>query len=130
MILIIDDDSALAKMMALILGAEGYQARVCHDGATGFAYAEGERPELIVLDLGLPDQDGWSLLDALHSKLGTANIPVLIVSSHLESREKRARREVAAYLPKPFTMVDLVQIVNEILTHQLPYDGDERPARK
>ena len=80
-LLIIEDDVFLAKMMARMLEAEGIECTLAGNGREGLRRATSLRPRLIILDIILPDLDGFAVLSKLKANAATKRIPVLIVSN-------------------------------------------------
>lgn len=80
-ILIIEDDEFLAKMMARMFEAEGLVCELASSGKEGTKKATSVNPRLIILDIILPDLDGFSILSKLKAQKGTKNIPVIIISN-------------------------------------------------
>ena len=80
-ILVVDDDYALAQAIREWLREAGYRVTVAQDGRTGLSLAQSQLPDLIVLDVKMPDLDGWQVLQALHEHETTAEIPVLLLTA-------------------------------------------------
>jgi DNA-binding response OmpR family regulator len=80
-VLLIDDDEALANVFSIALKKEGFETSMAHTGEDGLHKAEGEQPNLILLDQVLPDMQGNQVLIQLKSKETTKNIPVIILSN-------------------------------------------------
>jgi CheY-like chemotaxis protein len=79
-ILIVDDDEALVEVLKRRLKQQGYQTRTAESGAEALAAARSDRPSLIVLDLRLPDMDGFTVCSQLVDHPETCDIPVIILS--------------------------------------------------
>ncbi len=116
-ILVIEDDSDIAELVEYNLRQEKYSVEVSRNGAEGFAKAKRLGPDLIVLDLMLPDMDGLEICRNLKSDSKTKNIPVLIVTAKGEEVDRVVGFEVGAddYLTKPFSPRELVLRVRAIL---------------
>lgn len=106
-VLIIEDEPALARALAVTLRAHRYEATVAHDAAAGLDAAASWRPDLVVLDLGLPDLDGLEVLRALRAWSGT---PVVVLSARHTSDDKVEALDAGAddYVTKPFGMDELL----------------------
>ena len=106
-ILIIEDEPALARALAITLHARGYETEVAVTGAAGLDLAASSRPDLILLDLGLPDLDGMAIL---HAVRGWSQIPVVVLSARQTSHDKVAALDAGAddYVSKPFAMDELL----------------------
>lgn len=106
-ILIIEDEPALARALAITLNARGYQTDVAVTGAAGLDLAASSHPDLILLDLGLPDLDGMAILAAVR---GWSQIPIVVLSARQTSHDKVAALDAGAddYVSKPFAMDELL----------------------
>ncbi len=90
-ILIIDDDPIVTRELSVILKEGDYQLRFAFNGLEGLEYIKNEGPDLILLDLKMPDMDGFSLVREMQKEKRTRNIPVIILSAMDLSREERDR---------------------------------------
>jgi two-component system, OmpR family, KDP operon response regulator KdpE len=106
-ILIIEDEPALARALAITLGARGYETDVAVTGAAGLDLVAASHPDLILLDLGLPDLDGMAIL---HAVRGWSQIPIVVLSARQTSHDKVAALDAGAddYVSKPFAMDELL----------------------
>ncbi len=102
-ILVVDDDTNLARALSLRLVANGFEAMVAADGYSAVASAQKERPDLIILDLGLPAGDGFTVLDRLRLNPKLMGMPVIVLSARdPQNNEERALKAGAtAYFQKP-----------------------------
>ena len=114
-ILVVDDEPEMAALVAAILAGEGYAVRSVANARDCFVTLEDEaaRPALIVLDVMLPDMDGFQTLGRIRGATSTASIPVILVSTlDGKSYRKRAKENgAAAYLTKPFEPAALLEAV-------------------
>ena len=106
-ILIIEDEPALARALAITLNARGYETDVAVTGAAGLDLVASSHPDLILLDLGLPDLDGMTILAAVR---GWSQVPVVVLSARQTSYDKVAALDAGAddYVSKPFAMDELL----------------------
>jgi two-component system KDP operon response regulator KdpE len=106
-VLVVDDDRALARALAINLKARGYDVDVALTGREALAAASSQPPDVVVLDLGLPDLDGIEVLQGLR---GWTSVPVLVLSAREEQAEKVAALDAGAddYVTKPFGMDELL----------------------
>lgn len=106
-ILLIDDEVALTKVLRPALAAEGYDVTTAHSAAEGIRRAHDLAPDLVLLDLGLPDADGKEVLAALRLK---HDMPVIVVSARHQQDEKVAALDAGAddYVDKPFEIGELM----------------------
>lgn len=117
-ILVIDDEPQIRRFMRISLGAEGFSYLEAESAAHGLELASNHRPDLIILDLGLPDQDGFTTLRALRR---WSRVPVLVLTARDAEEEKVKLLEGGAndYLSKPFGIKELVARVR-VLLRDLP----------
>lgn len=120
-ILVIDDDVQTREMMLRYLTREGYKVYLAADGPTGLELAKRFKPDLITLDVIMPDMDGWSVLTELKSDPETSTIPVAIISM-VENRNKGFTFGVADYLVKP---VDR-KLVSQLISRYRKPNGETR----
>ena len=106
-ILVIEDEPALARALAITLNARGYRTEVAMTGRAGLAQITSTHPDLILLDLGLPDLDGMSVL---HAVRGWSQVPVVVLSARQTSHDKVEALDAGAddYVSKPFAMDELL----------------------
>jgi DNA-binding response OmpR family regulator len=120
-ILYFEDDSDMVELVRIILEREGYQVEGVAEGHSGINLAEQNLPDLILLDLMLPDMDGWEIYRRLKIDEATKDIPVIVVTAKAQSIDKVLGLEIAKvddYISKPFRPDDLVERVNEVLTRE------------
>jgi two-component system, OmpR family, response regulator len=117
-VLCVDDNRDSADSAALLLGAMGFDAKACYDGASALALNESFRPGVCFIDLNMPGMDGDELAVRLRS--GSGWRPILIVAVTAMSDEKSvARSEIAGFnlhLVKPVDAQKLLQVVNSLFT--------------
>lgn len=127
-ILIIEDERDLAELLAFNLGKEGFQTLIALDGRSGLNMARTERPDIILLDLMLPEMGGIDVCKLLRKQESTSGIPVIMVTAKGEEIDKVVGFEVGAddYLVKPFSTRELLLRVKAILRRS----SAEKPAGK
>ena len=113
-ILVVEDDHSIARLIRDYLERAGYGVTTVSDGGSAVAHARAERPDLIVLDLGLPGRDG---LDALREIRRFAEIPVIIVTARGDETDRIVGLELGSddYVVKPFSPRELVARVRAVL---------------
>ena len=116
-ILVIDDDGAITHLIRLVLEGEGHEVFVAGDGSRGFALAQRQRPDLILLDVMMRVMSGIAVLRALSNDPRTAEIPVVMLSALAESDIGGKPDDVsyAAYVQKPFKAAELVTLVADLV---------------
>lgn len=114
--LIVEDDVIFAKLLENYAKQKGFKALLAHDGATALSIAREHLPDAIILDIFLPDMDGWAVLKSLKADANTQNIPVHMMSSG-DSNPGRAEKEGAVgFLQKPVERAALNEAF-ELLEH-------------
>jgi DNA-binding response OmpR family regulator len=123
-VLVVEDESSIASFVALYLKNAGYSVRTVATGADALAQADAERPDLIVLDLMLPDVDGIEVCRRLRKD---SDVPILMLTARDEDVDKIIGLEVGAddYMTKPFNPRELVARVRAILRRAAP-DSSKR----
>jgi two-component system KDP operon response regulator KdpE len=106
-VLVVEDDPQLVRALVINLQARKYGVDPAPDGATALRLAAARRPDVVVLDLGLPDMDGVDVIKALR---GWTRVPILVLSARRASDEKVAALDAGAddYVTKPFSMDELL----------------------
>lgn len=99
-VVMIDDDPAFLDIMARTIRAEGYEVHTASDAETGWRLIQSIKPQVITLDLLLPDQHGWILFERIKDDPDVRDIPVIVVSM-IEERKRFNRQQAEEYLTKP-----------------------------
>ncbi|MFF7266288.1 response regulator [Streptomyces sp. NPDC008159] len=102
-VLVVEDDPQLVRALVINLRARHYGVDAAPDGTTALRLAAAHRPDVVMLDLGLPDMDGVDVIKALR---GSAPVPILVLSARTASEDKAAALDAGAddYITKPFAM--------------------------
>jgi DNA-binding response OmpR family regulator len=116
-ILIIEDDQDMVHAMAVRLKSHGYHLAVARDAITAISAARKEKPDLILLDLGLPGGDGFVVMERLRSLPDLVIVPVIVVSARdPKSNEERALQAGAfKFFQKPFEASELLAAIQDAL---------------
>ncbi len=122
-ILVIDDESQIRRMLRLSLEAHGYRVREATTAQEGLQQASLARPDVIILDLGLPDMDG---MDALKRLREWSRTPVIVLSVKNSEQDKIDLLDAGAddYVTKPFGMGELLARLRTALRHSIPDASD------
>jgi CheY-like chemotaxis protein len=112
-VLIVDDDPDLRRLLTLALAEEGYDVRAAPNGRAALDLLAAWRPRLIVLDLMMPELDGWAFRAEQLATPGAADVPVILLSASLEVSPEGLRP--AAFVPKPFNLEQLLDTVNDVV---------------
>jgi len=118
-VLVIDDEEQIRRLLRGALSAAGYRVREADDGRSGLAEVAYQRPDAIILDLGLPDGPGLEVLRRLRE---WNRVPVLILSVRGQEKEKIAALDAGAndYMTKPFGWGELLARLRVLLRHDAP----------
>ncbi len=122
MIYCVEDDNAIRDLMLYTLGASGFQAKGFSD-STGFWQAMSEeKPELILLDIMLPGEDGITILKKLRAAAATANIPIIMATAKGSEFDKVIGLDTGAddYLVKPFGMMEMIARIKAVMRRTAP----------
>ncbi len=116
-ILIVDDDQDLRTAMKLRLKANRYETVTASDGYTAIAQAQKEQPDLIILDLGLPAGDGFSVLQRIQESDSLSSIPVIVLSARDPQGNARRSLEAGAvaFFQKPADNHELLNVIQATL---------------
>jgi two-component system, OmpR family, response regulator VicR len=117
-VLYIEDEPEMIDLVRLILGNHGFEVVGADGGREGVAMATEIPPDLILLDLMMPDVDGWEVYRQLKATEATRQIPVVIITARSQRIDKVFGLQVAkvdAYLTKPFAPQELLSCLTELL---------------
>ena len=125
-VLVIDDEAPILRALKINLTARKYDVCTAADGASGLAAMARERPDVLILDLGLPDMDGTEVIRGVR---GWTSTPIIVLSAWGQESQKVAALDAGAddYVTKPFGMDELLARIRAALRHQLQVRG-ERPV--
>lgn len=123
-ILVVDDDPDLVRALRLRLRANDYQIATASDGYTAIASAQKEKPDLIILDLGLPAGDGFVVLERLQNSDTLAGVPVIVLSARdpQSNEEKALKAGASAYFQKPADNDELLNSIRVSLPQRQTHD--------
>lgn len=118
-VLVVEDDPQLLRALTINLRARGYDVRGVGDGTTALSAAAAELPDLVILDLGLPDMDGVEVVGGLR---GWTGVPIIVLSARDGQRDKVAALDAGAddYVTKPFGMDELLARLRASLRRAAP----------
>ncbi|MBK5967439.1 MULTISPECIES: response regulator [Thiorhodovibrio] len=127
-VLVVDDDQGLRDLLLDYLEREGFEVAGVEDGEQMFRHLEAESPDIIILDLMLPGEDGLSLARRLRQSHST---PIIMLSARGDEVDRIVGLEVGAddYLPKPFNPRELLARIRAVLRRQSPSPAEE-PAEE
>jgi len=120
-ILCIEDEPEMIDLMRLILGRRGFEVRGAGGGMEGIKMIRQEHPDLVLLDLMMPDMDGWEVYQQMKADETTRTIPVIVVTAKAQSIDKVLGLHIAKvddYIAKPFSPQELLNSVDKVFAKQ------------
>ena len=114
----IEDDPEMIELIRLILNRRGVQVHGASGGAAGLKLIREKHPDLVLLDLMMPDMDGWEVYQQMKSDESIRDIPVIVVTAKAQSIDKVLGLHIAKvddYIAKPFSPQDLMDSVDKVL---------------
>jgi two-component system alkaline phosphatase synthesis response regulator PhoP len=116
-ILVVDDDQKIVRLVKAYLEQAGFQVLAAYDGETALHTIRRERPDLVILDLMLPDRDGWDITRILRSDSSLANTPIVMLTARVEDSDTLIGFELGAddYITKPFNPPEVVARIKAVL---------------
>lgn len=131
-VLIAENERAVAEMLQIRLDVAGYHTMACRTGIQAMEMLTAIRPDVLVLDMNLPDMDGWGILQALSSRHGKPPFPVLVMARRLSAEDVRRAVSIGARdaLAKPFSGSEIVDRVARLLRRPNPAVASVAGARQ
>ena len=122
-VLVVDDEPQILRALAINLRARGYDVRTAATGSEALTAAAAHGPELVVLDLGLPDMEGTEVIAGLR---GWTTVPILVLSGRSDSTDKVEALDAGAddYVTKPFGMDELLARMRAMVRRATPPEDD------
>jgi two-component system alkaline phosphatase synthesis response regulator PhoP len=116
-ILVVDDDRNIVRLVCAYLEQAGYQVSVAYDGDTALRILRHDRPDLMVLDLMLPNRDGWEVTRIVRSDANLVGTPIIMLTARVEDQDRIVGLEIGAddYVTKPFNPREVVARVRAVL---------------
>ena len=116
-ILVVDDDHDIVRLIKAYLERAGYLVMSAYDGETALHILRRDHPDLLVLDLMLPDRDGWDLTRLIRANPSLAEVPIIMLTARVEDSDKIVGLEIGAddYITKPFNPREVVARVRALL---------------
>ncbi len=119
-VLVIDDEKAYTKVMAMVLGEYGFDSFPANSAEDAWELLDRITPDLVLLDVMMPEIDGITFLGEFHADAELRAIPVLVVTAYTETREKAMSAGASGYLKKPFSAQQLRDSIGEFLSVENP----------
>lgn len=115
--MIVDDDKDIVRLMKVLLSSRGYSTITASDGSYALEKVILEKPDIILLDIDMPEMNGFEVLQRVKENPATKRIPVIMLtaSSETHSFEKAVDKKVDRYVAKPFKTKFLMEKIEEVL---------------
>jgi len=123
LILCIEDEPEMIDLIRLILTRRGFEVNGANGGKEGLEFIRKEKPDLVLLDLMMPDMDGWEVYQQMKADEKTRDIPVIVVTAKAQSIDKVLGLHIAKvddYIAKPFSPQELLASVDTVLGLKKP----------
>ena len=114
-ILVVDDEQQLALAVKIRLQSVGYQVTTANDGRQGLELIQQERPDLVILDVLMPNMDGYSCLREINARFGRGNIAVIVLTARDRMKDLFELEGIEDYVIKPFDHEDLLVRIDRTL---------------
>ncbi len=130
-ILVVDDDHDIVRLVRSYLEKAGYEILTAYDGESALRLLRAEKPQLLILDLMLPDRDGWDVARLVRSDNKLAAIPIIMLTARVEDNDKIVGLEIGAddYITKPFNPREVVARVRALLRRTHLQQETQLPQR-
>jgi DNA-binding response OmpR family regulator len=115
----IEDEPEMIDLIKLILSRKGFEVLGANGGKEGLELIRENSPDLILLDLMMPEMDGWQVYQQLKADDSTKDIPVIVVTAKAQNIDKVLGLHIAKvddYIPKPFSLQELIDRVEDVLS--------------
>ncbi|WP_086660754.1 response regulator [Lentzea kentuckyensis] len=126
-VLVVDDEPQIVRALRINLSARGYEVLTAHDGASALRLAADGKPDVVVLDLGLPDMDGTDVIAGLR---GWTTLPIIVLSARTDSADKVDALDAGAddYVTKPFGMDELLARLRAAVRRSAAAGPEDEPV--
>jgi CheY-like chemotaxis protein len=113
-ILVVEDNMDTYELMRFILERNGYETFLAMNGRDGISAARKQKPDLILMDMSMPEMDGWEATRRIKQDPKTSSIPLIAVTAHALPGDRQRALDVGCteYITKPMDLSELVKIVN------------------
>jgi len=130
-ILVVDDDRDIVRLVRSYLEKAGYQVLTAYDGESALRLLRSEKPQLLILDLMLPDRDGWDVARLVRADSNIAATPIIMLTARVEDNDKIVGLEIGAddYITKPFNPREVVARVRALLRRTQLQQESQVPQR-
>lgn len=117
-ILFVEDTSEQRDLLAMFLGMNGYHVEVANNGIEGLTQARRLKPDLILLDLGMPKMDGYQMMEELNADEALKEIPIVIISAWTATTHRERAKAAGAddFITKPFELAHILNVVKRYVS--------------
>jgi two-component system response regulator VicR len=119
----VEDEPEMIDLIRLILSRKGFEVLGANGGKEGLSMIKEHKPDLVLLDLMMPDLDGWEVYQQMKADKETTDIPVIVVTAKAQSIDKVLGLHIAKvedYISKPFSPQELIDSVDQVLNKEVP----------
>lgn len=130
-ILVVDDDRDIVRLVQSYLDKAGFEILTAYDGETALRLMKAEKPQLLILDLMLPDRDGWDVAKEVRADPAIGSTPIIMLTARVEDNDKIVGLEIGAddYITKPFNPREVVARVRALLRRTQMQLDQRAPVR-
>ena len=116
-ILAVDDDEKILRVIEALLTPHGYEVILSRDGQEAITAMSSTKPDLVLMDIFMPNMDGYTALGAIKNNIATREVPVIIVTAAGQNLNKELAETLGAagYITKPFKSPELLDIIGRLL---------------
>jgi CheY-like chemotaxis protein len=116
-ILVVDDEPNIVDLLALVLRGEGYEVHTANNGVEALKSIPQVKPDLVILDVNMPQLDGWNVLSTIRSTESTRTLPVLMCTNRdlISDVERAEVLGATGYIPKPFEIERVVRKIHQVI---------------
>lgn len=116
-VLAVDDDPVIQRLLQVNLEMEGFEVELASDGADALRKMRASTPDLVLLDVMMPEIDGWGVCAEMKEDPELADVPVIFLSARAQDADVERGTDLGAdaYITKPFDPIDLVDLVEELI---------------
>jgi two-component system alkaline phosphatase synthesis response regulator PhoP/two-component system response regulator VicR len=130
-ILIVDDDATMVNLLSTILEIDGFETQRALSGKEAFEVLAAGVPDMVLLDIMMPEMDGFEVLARLREDPSTRKVPVIMLTARTDDKDifEGWRRGADEYVTKPFDPHELVQIIRKVLSRSMEERLEERAQK-
>jgi DNA-binding response OmpR family regulator len=116
-IAVVDDETFIVEMITMFLGMKGYTVRGVYSGKEGLILVQTEKPDVLLLDLMMPDIEGFEVASRLRAMPEFADLPIVIISARTDAESRKRAMDAGAdsYLTKPLRMPEVLAEIERVL---------------